>query len=69
MWGESAFAAFLGKAVCSDAQIFSGFQTPKPLQELPLLSLSFVSKASGSRVEAAWGCGAGLLPGLGSSGE
>lgn len=60
--GKSAFAAFLGKAVCSDSQILSGFQTPKPLEELPLLNLGcFLSKASGSRVEAAWGCGAGLM--------
>lgn len=68
--GESAFAAFLGKVVCSGSQILSGFQTPKAVQELPLLNLGcFFSDASRSRVEAAWVSGVGMLPVLGSCGE
>ena len=68
--GECAFAAFLGKVARSASPVLSGFQTPKPLQELPLLNLKcLVSKASRDRVEATWGCGARVLRGLGICGE
>lgn len=68
--GKVLLQLFLGKIVCSDTQILSDFQTPKPLQELSLLNLGcFFSEASGSRVEAAWVSGVGMLSLLGSCGE